>query len=117
MAVEYRGQGRFEIVHGCAQTSTNSLVVVTGSELDVRGWRSVEYTISVATNSVKWTVYADNDSAFGTEVVVKAEATVAALATGTYSIANAPYTDYRIKIDSAVDDVHGKVSITALMTG
>ena len=117
MAIEVRGQGKWELLHGCAQTSTNSYVAITDSELDTRGWRSAAYTISVATNSIKWTVYGDNDAAFGTEVVVQAEATVAAGATGTFTAATAPFTDYRIKIKSAVDDTHGKASVTAIMTG
>jgi len=117
MTVIVRGQGRYELLHGCAQASTNSYVVVTGSAFDTSGWRSIGYTISVLTNSIMWQVWADNDPAFGTEVVVQAEATVAANANGTYSIDTAPYTNYRIKIKSAVTDTHGSVSVTGLMTG
>jgi len=117
MAVIVRGQGRYELLHGCAQTSTNSYVAVTGSALEASAWRSVDYTISVLTNSIKWEVFADNDPAFGTEVIVQAEATVAANASGTFSIANAPYTNYRLKIKSAVADTHGNVSVYGLMTG
>lgn len=117
MAIEVRGEGRFEILGGCSQASTNSYVVVTNSALNKRGWRSASYTLSVFTNSVKWTVYGDNDTAFGTEVVVQAEATVAAGATGSFTVANASFTDYRIKIKSAVDDTAGTVSVYGIMTG
>jgi len=117
MAITVRGQGRYEILHGCGATSTNSYVYVPDSSLDVRAWTSVDYRIYALTNSIMWQVWADNDPAFGTEVVVQAEATVAANASGSYAIVRAPYTYYRIKIKSAAEGVHGVVSVTGWMTG
>jgi hypothetical protein len=117
MAITVRGQGRYEILHGCGATSTNSYAYVTDSSLDVRAWVSVDYRIDVLTNSINWQVWADNDPNFGTEVVVQAEATVAANASGTYAIVKAPYTYYRIKIKSTVAETHGVVSVYGLMTG
>jgi hypothetical protein len=117
MAVIVRGQGRYELLHGCAQTTTDNYAVVTGSELDASAWRSVYYSIAVLTNSIKWQVWADNDPAFGTELVVQAEATVAANASGTFTIANAPYTNYRLKTKAAVGSSQGDVSVYGLMTG
>ena len=117
MTITVRGQGCYEVLHGCAQDSTDSYVAVTGSELDARAWRSVAYTMDVITNGVKWQVFADNASAFGSEVIVQAEALVAADAQGTFTLANAPYSYYRIKIKSAVAQTPGSVSVYALMTG
>jgi hypothetical protein len=48
---------------------------------------------------------------------VQAEATVAANASGTFTIANAPYTNYRIKIKAAVGASQGNVSVYGLLTG
>jgi hypothetical protein len=56
MTVIVRGQGRYELLHGCAQETTDNYAVVTGSALDASAWRSVDYTISVLTNSIKWQV-------------------------------------------------------------
>jgi hypothetical protein len=80
-------------------------------------WRSLAYTIAVATNDVKWTVYGANASDYSDEQVVQAEASVVAGTTGTYIVAQAPYAYYRVKIDSTVDDAHGVVTLRAIMKG
>jgi hypothetical protein len=102
MALTLRGQGRFEILHGCAQASTNSFVVLDGSELDARAWRSLEYSLTVLGNDVDWAVYGDNAVAFGTEVCVQVADTIVQSASGSFSVANAHYEFYRIKIKSTV---------------
>ena len=84
------------------QESSNTLAVVSGADIDMRPWRSLSYTIEVADENTKWTVYAANTADFSDEVVVNAEATVNAGESDSYSVAQAPYAYYRVKIEEAV---------------
>ena len=47
-------------------------------------------------------------------MVVQAAATVAAAAAGTYAVTQAAYAHYRVKIASAVSDVHGSATLRGI---
>ena len=102
----------FETVAPTPLLSTNSLVAV--AEIDVGPWKSLAYTIAVATNSIDWTVFGANASDYSDEQVVQAEAAVGAAATGTYAVAQAPYRYYRVKIKSTTPDSHGTATIRGI---
>lgn len=87
-----------EEIAPAAQLSTASYVVLAGSELDARAWKSLSYTILVATQSVFWTVYGANSSDYSDEVVVQSEASVSAGASSSFSAAPPPFAYYRVKI-------------------
>ena len=116
MSVIARGLGRYEVLHGASATATGSPVVLEGSELDVRPWRSLEYTLHIYSSSTAWQVFGDNASDYGSEVMVAASATVASGASGSYSMSYAPYSFYRIKVVRAAS-VASECSLYALMTG
>lgn len=106
------GQRQVEIlaVAPDAQASTNDPAVLDGSEIDARAWRSVAYTVLVATNTITWWVYGANASDYSDEVIVDGPSDVTAGAADSYAIAQAPYGYYRVKIESKVDDTHGAVT-------
>lgn len=99
------------------QAGTNAAAVVTGSEVDARGWRSLAYTIAVADETLTWTVYGANQADFADEVVVNAGADVAAGAASSYAVAQAPYAYYRVKIVNKVADVVGTATVSAILKG
>lgn len=94
-----------------AQTSTASTVVTTGSEIDARPWRSLSYTIVVATQAVKWSVFGANASDYSDEVAVLAATTVAAGATSSYASTQFPYAYARTKLIDDSGGVHGVATI------
>ncbi len=96
-----------------AQASTNALAAVVGSDVDAQLWRSVCFTIVVATQSIDWSVFGANAAAFTDEVVVQSAATVAAGAASSYAVAQAPFRYYRVKIVSTAPDTHGTATIRA----
>lgn len=102
----------FDTVSPNALGSTNTYVAL--APLDVSSWRSVSYTLKAATNSIKWTVYGANASDYSDEVVVQSEATVTTSAAGSYSITQAPFRYYRVKIKSAVDDTAGTATVNGI---
>lgn len=110
-------QVQIETVAPDAQASTASTAVVTGSEMDARPWRSVAYTIKVATNSVDWSVFGANASDYSDEVAVQAAATVAAGAASSYAVAQAPYSYYRVKIIDTSAPNHGTATVRGVMKG
>jgi hypothetical protein len=97
------------------QASTSSTVVVTGSDMDARPWRSVSYTLSAATNAVTWSVFGANRSDFTDEVVVQNAASVSAGANATYAVTQAPYAFYRVKIVDTVGGTHGTATVTGML--
>jgi hypothetical protein len=103
-----------EQVAPAAQPSVDADTVVAGSGIDARGWRSVAYTIKVATNDVDWTVFGANAADYSDEVAVQAEATVAAAAAGSYAVSPAPYAYYRVKIHSHVPGAHGSATVVGI---
>lgn len=100
-----------------AQLSANADAVVVGSEIDALAWNSVSYTVTVADNSVTWTVFGANAADYSDEQVVSAAAPVAAGATGNYAVAQAPYAYYRVKIRSTVGGVHGTATVRGIAKG
>lgn len=106
-----------DIVTPAAQLSANADAVVVGSEIDALAWNSVSYTIIVVGNNVTWTVFGANAADYSDEQVVNAAAPVATGATGTYAVAQAPYSYYRIKIRSTVGGVHGTATVRGIAKG
>lgn len=106
-----------DIVSPAAQVSTNTDAVVIGSEIDVRPWKSVSYTIRAATNAVTWTVFGANAADYSDEAPVQGAASVAAGANGTYAVEQSPYAYYRVKIRSTVADAHGTATIRGIAKG
>lgn len=102
----------FETVAPAPLASTNSLVALAA--IDTGPWLSLAYTIAVATASVDWTVFGANEADYSDEQVVQAEAAVAAAATGTYVVAQAPYRYYRVKIKSTVVDTPGTATVVGI---
>jgi hypothetical protein len=93
-----------------AATSTASTAVATGAELDATQFGSVAYSISVATNAVKWSVFGANVSDYSDESAVQAATTVAAGAIGTYA-ATAAFRFYRVKLIDDAGGSHGVATI------
>ncbi len=94
-----------------AQDSTNATVVLAGSEIDARPWKSVCYTLSVITNTVTYTVFGANLATYADEVIVSGPTDILAAANGTYAVAQAPYSYYRVKILTKVNPNHGTVTL------
>ncbi|MHB1334515.1 MAG: hypothetical protein ACYCXQ_00975 [Candidatus Humimicrobiaceae bacterium] len=99
------------------QLSTNNYAVLTGSEIDMRPWRSLSYTVLVITNDVTWEIYGANMSDYSDEVIVQAGASVVAGAGSSYAVAQAPYSYYRVKIKSTVGGSHGTATLKGLAKG
>ncbi len=95
--------------------STDTYAAVAAVSVDSALYASLAYTIAVATNAIKWTVYGANKSDYSDEQVVQVEAIVAAAATGTYVVAQAPYRYYRIKIKASVGGAQGAVVATVML--
>jgi hypothetical protein len=113
MSSVVRGQGKLEKM-AVAGASTNSYAALDDSDIDMRGWRSLSYTLSVFTDNVDWEVYAANASDFSGEILVQAEATITAGATGTFTTTVAAFNYFRVKIKSTVTSTPGDVSLYAL---
>lgn len=105
------------IITPTAQASTASTAVVDGSEFDARAWRSLAYTIKVATQDVTWSVFGANASDYSDEVAVLSPASVAAGAGSSYAVAQAPYAYYRVKIIDTVGGVHGTATVRGILKG
>lgn len=110
-------QSAVEVVEPTAQASTNDPAVLAGSELDARMWRSVAYTVKVATNTITWWVYGANAADYSDEVIVDGPSDVVAAAADSYAVAQAPYGHYRLKIESKVDATHGTVTARGIAKG
>lgn len=109
--------GQVETVAPDAQASTASTAVVTGSDMDARPWRSLAYTIVVATNAIRWSVFGANASDFSDEVAVLAATTVAAGANSSYSTTQAVFGFYRVKLIDDSGGVHGTATVRGIMKG
>ncbi len=94
-----------------AQASVNTLTLLANSDMDARIWEALSYTISVITDSVDWTVFGANQSDFSDEVAVQAAASIAAGASGNYSIHVPVFGFYRVKIASTVADTPGTATL------
>lgn len=106
-----------DVLTPAAQASTASQAVITGSDIDMRGWRSLAYTLTNITNTISYYIYGANDSAFADETVVSGPTDIAASAAGSYSVAQAPYAYYRVKIIDKVGGDHGTVTLRAIAKG
>ncbi len=96
------------------QASTNATVVVAGAEIDATQFRSVCYTIAVATHDVDWSVFGANASDYSDEVAVLAATKVSAGANSSYSVAQAPFRYYRVKIVDDVGGTHGTATVNGI---
>jgi len=102
------------ITGALSQASTASTVAVTGSDLDATQFSSIAYTIVIATNAVKWSVFAANVSDFSDEVAVLSATTVASGAASSYSAALAPFRYYRVKIIDDSGGSHGTATVNGV---
>ncbi len=103
-----------DVVGPIVQASTASIALVTGSALNASAYRSVAFTISVITNSVDYTIFGANVSDFSDEVIVQVATTVAAAATGSYAVPQAPFRYYRMKIIDTSGGSHGTATVNAV---
>jgi hypothetical protein len=108
-----------DIVEPAAQVSANAEALLAGSEMDMRAWRSLSYTVANAdaVNTIQYAIYGANASSYADEVVIQALTDVAPAAAGSYSVAQAPFSYYRVKIHSKVDDAHGSVTARGIAKG
>lgn len=100
-----------------AQASTASTAVVTGSGLDTGPHLTACYTIKVATNAIKWSVFGANVSDYSDEVAVLSAATVASGANSSYTASPAPFRYYRVKIIDDSGGVHGTATVNGIAKG
>ena len=110
-------QAAVDIVAPAAQASVDAETVLAGSEIDARMWASLAYTIAVITAGVKWAVYGANAADYTDEQAVQALTNVAASATGAYTVAQAPYAYYRVKIASNVGGTPGTATLRGIAKG
>lgn len=99
------------------QLSTASTAVVTSSDLDTGPHLTVCYTVKVATNAIKWSVFGANVSDYSDEVAVLSAATVAAAASSSYTATPAPFRYYRVKIIDDSGGVHGTATVSGIAKG
>lgn len=110
-------QVQIETVAPDAQASTATAAVLTGSAIDARPWRSVAYTVKVASNTITWWVYGANSADYSDEVIVDGPSDVAASANDSYAVEQAPYGFYRLKIVDKVGGSHGTVTAHGIAKG
>jgi len=96
------------------QTSTNTDVIVTGSNLDARGYSALSYTVAAATNDLDYTVYGANVSDFSDKVAIVAKNTCTAGTTETYAVTPPPYAYYCVYLDATVDATHGTLTVNGI---
>jgi hypothetical protein len=99
------------------QASTSAYVTVDGCDLDARAWKTVAYTISVATNAVTWQVMGANASDYSDAVVVQAGASVAAAAASSFVANPAPYAFYRVQVKDTSAGTHGSATVNGVAKG
>ncbi len=97
-----------------AATSTASTAVATGAEIDATQFRTVCYTITVATHDVDWSVFGANVSDYSDEVAVLAAVKVASAGVSSYTVSPAPFRFYRVKIIDDVGGTHGVATINGV---
>jgi len=102
----------FQTVAPTAQTSTDAYATI--GAIDTGPWKSLAYTMKVATFAITWTVYGANLADYSDETVVQAEANVAVGTVGTYVVAQAPFRYYRAKIKSTVGGSHGVATFVGI---
>ena len=104
--------GGYEVVAPAGLLSTDTYVAL--GAIDMRPWKSLSYTLKVATNALKWTVYGANLADYSDEVVVQAEASVAVGAIGSYSTTQAVWARYRVKIKADVGGSQGTGTLNGI---
>lgn len=72
------------------QASVDAATLVAGSAIDARPWKSICYTAKGKTQTVVWAVFGANTPTFTDEVSLYS-ADLAAAATDSYAVAQAPY--------------------------
>jgi len=100
-----------------AQAGTNDPAVLDGSEMDVRAWKSLAYTVLNADETITWWVYGANAADYSDEVIVDGPSDVLADAADSYAVAQAPYAYYRIKFENKVDETVGTLTCWGIAKG
>lgn len=103
-----------EILSPTAQTSTASYVDVSGSKIDAANYESVALTVTNThgSNSIDYKVLASIDDV--SYVEVKAEATLAAAAIGSYSTSPALYRYYKVQVKDTSGGTHGAATVRVI---
>lgn len=118
MAETIISSGSRQVVIGqvtpAAQASTNAAAVVAGSDLDMRPWTSLAYTLTNITNTITYWVYGANLATFADEVIVSGPTDILAAAASSYTVSPAPYAYYRVKIVDKVGGDHGTVTLVGI---
>lgn len=96
------------------QASTNATVVVAGAEIDATQFRSVAYTAIAASHDVDWSVFGANAADYSDEVAVLTATKITAGANANYSVAQAPYRFYRVKVIDDVGGTHGTITVNGI---
>lgn len=99
------------------QTSTDTYAEIEESRIDMRPWKSLAYTVTVADETVNYKVFGANKADYSDEVEVQAEESVAADGVDDYTVAQAPYAYYRVKIQSAGAGDHGDATVNGIAKG
>ena len=101
------------------QDTTNPYVDVAGSLLDTLNNLTASYTIlnTAAVNAITWQVLGANASDFSDAVVVKAGASVLALAVDSYSANPAVWRYYKVQIKSTVAATPGTAQVRGVSKG
>mgnify|MGYP001585036672 FL=1 len=126
------GQRCVEAVSGSQLTIDNTLTVVTGSAMDIRGYSLVSYTLSVATQTLKVAVYLANKLDFSDEFDATSTTGILAVTvasgvvrwtgsiattfspTATSAALPVPFGFIRLKIQPNVNDVHGTLTFSGI---
>jgi hypothetical protein len=107
--------GNYLTVAPVPQTSTNSSTVVAGSAMDARTWTSVSYTITVVTHDVAWSVWGANLANYSDETIVTGPTVIPFTTAAAYSVDQASFAFYRVKIADAVGGTHGIATVNGIM--
>jgi len=117
MVIAGTRQVPIEMVTPAAQASVAAETLLVGSQMDMRGWRSLAYTLQCAAQTITYNVYGANAADYSDEVVVSGPTDIAAAANSSYAVAQAPYGYYRVKILDKVGGVHGTVTLAGIAKG
>lgn len=105
------GQRLADVVTPTAQASTNSEVLVTGSELDLSLFDKVSYTLeNSGAQTILISVYRANLADFSDESQDGSDISIAAAAFALYTDNPAPLRFYRLKVQAAVGDAQGEIT-------
>jgi len=105
-------------VEPTAQASVDAYALVAGSVLDTLNNLTASFTIeNTGANTISWKVIAGNESTLAAAIEAQAEATVTALAYGTFNINPAIWRYYGVYIKSTVPATPGEGTVIGVTKG